>query len=130
MDHGADGKGFALCVNGTPVFCRGACWTSADLVTLAGSEAQLRHTFTLARDAGMNMLRVGGTMLYESDAFYALADEYGLLIWQDFALANFDYPSDAAFSASIEREATQFLTRTRRFASLAVLYWSSVLGTT
>ncbi|MFM0641894.1 glycoside hydrolase family 2 protein [Paraburkholderia metrosideri] len=121
VDHGADGAGFALRVNGTPVFCRGACWTSADLVTLTGTETQLRHTFALARDAGMNMLRVGGTMVYESDTFYALADEYGLLIWQDFALANFDYPNDAAFSASIEREATQFLTRTRRFASLAVL---------
>ncbi|SOE72031.1 beta-mannosidase [Burkholderia sp. OK233] len=121
VDRGADVTGFALRVNGTPVFCRGACWTNADLVTLTGTEAQLRHTFALARDAGMNMLRVGGTMVYESDAFYALADEYGLLIWQDFALANFDYPTDAAFSASIEREATQFLTRTRRFASLAVL---------
>jgi beta-mannosidase len=121
VDRGADGMGFALRVNGLPVFCRGACWTSADLVTLDGSEAQLRHAFTLARNAGMNMLRVGGTMVYESDAFYALADEYGMLVWQDFALANFDYPTDAAFSASIEREATQFLTRTRRFASLAVL---------
>nr|WP_253947464.1 glycoside hydrolase family 2 protein [Paraburkholderia xenovorans] len=121
VDRGADGMGFALRVNGLPVFCRGACWTSADLVTLDGSDAQLRHAFTLARNAGMNMLRVGGTMVYESDAFYALADEYGMLVWQDFALANFDYPTDAAFSASIEREATQFLTRTRRFASLAVL---------
>jgi beta-mannosidase len=121
VEHGADGMGFALRVNDLPVFCRGACWTSADLVTLSGSEAQLRLAFTLARDAGMNMLRVGGTMVYESDAFYALADEYGMLVWQDFTLANFDYPNDAAFSASIEREATQFLTRTRRFASLAVL---------
>ena len=121
VDRGADGTGFALRVNDTPVFCRGACWTSADLVTLSGTEAQLRHAFALARDAGMNMLRVGGTMVYESDTFYSLADEYGLLVWQDFALANFDYPNDAVFSASIEREATQFLTRTRRFASLAVL---------
>jgi beta-mannosidase len=121
VDYGVDGAGFALRVNGQAVFCRGACWTSADLVTLTGSEAQLRHAFTLARDAGMNMLRVGGTMVYESDAFYALADEYGLLVWQDFALANFDYPADAAFIESIEREATQFLTRTRRFAALAVL---------
>lgn len=121
VERGADGTGFALHVNGVPVFCRGACWTSADLVTLAGTEAQLRHTFELARAAGMNMLRVGGTMVYESDAFYTLADEYGLLVWQDFALANFDYPNDAAFRASIETEATQFLTRTRRFAALAVL---------
>ncbi|HZZ12105.1 MAG TPA: glycoside hydrolase family 2 protein, partial [Paraburkholderia sp.] len=121
VDRGADGAGFALRVNGTPVFCRGACWTSADLVTLDGTEAQLRHTFALARDAGLNMLRVGGTMVYESDTFYALADEYGLLVWQDFALANFDYPNDAVFSASVEREASEFLIRTRRFASLAVL---------
>jgi beta-mannosidase len=121
VDRGADGTGFALHINGVPVFCRGACWTSADLVTLAGSEAQLRHAFELARDAGMNMLRVGGTMVYESDLFYTLADEYGVLVWQDFALANFDYPNDAAFRASIESEATQFLGRTRRFASLAVL---------
>nr|WP_027211442.1 hypothetical protein [Burkholderia sp. WSM2232] len=121
VERGAQGTDFVLRVNGVPVFCRGACWTSADLVTLAGSEAQLRHTFELARDAGMNMLRVGGTMVYESQTFYELADEYGLLIWQDFALANFDYPDDAAFRASIEAEATQFLRRTRRHVSLAVL---------
>ncbi|NML33897.1 glycosyl hydrolase 2 galactose-binding domain-containing protein [Paraburkholderia antibiotica] len=121
VERGEDGLGFALRVNDVPVFCRGACWTSADLVTLTGTEAQLRNAFELARAAGMNMLRVGGTMLYESDLFYALADEYGLLIWQDFALANFDYPIDAAFSTLIESEASQFLARTRRFASLAVL---------
>ncbi|HEY4298490.1 MAG TPA: glycoside hydrolase family 2 protein, partial [Paraburkholderia sp.] len=121
VERGAHGESFALRVNGVPVFCRGACWTSADLVTLAGTDAQLRHAFELARAAGMNMLRVGGTMLYESDMFYALADEYGLLVWQDFALANFDYPNDAAFDASIEHEATQFLSRTRRFCALAVL---------
>ena len=121
VERGAEGADFSLRVNEVPVFCRGACWTSADLVTLNGTEAQLRHTFELARAAGMNMLRVGGTMLYESDLFYALADEYGLMIWQDFALANFDYPNDATFSALIDREASQFLIRTRRFASLAML---------
>ncbi|HEY1998039.1 MAG TPA: glycoside hydrolase family 2 protein [Paraburkholderia sp.] len=120
-ERGTDGDGFALRVNGVPVFCRGACWTSADLVTLAGTPAQLERAFSLARDAGMNMLRVGGTMVYESDTFYALADQYGILIWQDFALANFDYPNDAAFIDSVSREARQFLARTRRHAALAVL---------
>lgn len=121
VDRGDDDEGFALRINGTPVFCRGACWTSADLATLEGTPEQLAHTFALARDAGMNMIRVGGTMVYESDAFYRLADEYGLLIWQDFAFANFDYPTDEAFVASVDEEATQFLARTRRFASLAVV---------
>ncbi|WP_043287402.1 glycosyl hydrolase 2 galactose-binding domain-containing protein [Paraburkholderia oxyphila] len=117
----ADGAGFALRINGVPVFCRGACWTSADLATLTGTREQLEHTFALVREAGMNMIRVGGTMVYESDAFYRLADANGILVWQDFAFANFDYPTDAAFTAAVETEATQFLARTRRYAALAVL---------
>ncbi|WP_241019037.1 glycoside hydrolase family 2 protein [Paraburkholderia sp. Tr-20389] len=121
VTHGDDGEGFALNVNGVPVFCRGACWTSADLVSLGGTREQLAHAFALARDAGMNMLRVGGTMVLESDAFYQLADEYGILIWQDFPFANFDYPNDDAFAATVTREAEQFLARTRHAASLAVL---------
>jgi beta-mannosidase len=121
VDKGPSGEGFQLEVNGVPVFARGACWTSADLVSLGSTRERLRPLFELARDAGMNLLRVGGTMLYESDAFYALADEYGIFIWQDFAFANFDYPTDAAFTSSVEREAEQFLSRTQRFASLAVL---------
>lgn len=121
VERGLDGAGFALRINGVPVFCRGACWTSADLATLTGTQEQLEHTFALVREAGMNMIRVGGTMVYESDAFYRLADAHGILVWQDFAFANFDYPTDAAFSAAVETEATQFLARTRRYAALAVL---------
>ncbi|SAL23431.1 glycosyl hydrolase [Caballeronia udeis] len=121
VDRGPEGDGFQLVVNGVPIFARGACWTQADLVSLSGSREQAQTFFQLARDAGMNLLRVGGTMLYESDAFYGLADEYGVLIWQDFAFANFDYPTDAAFTASVQLEAEQFLSRTRRFASLGVL---------
>jgi beta-mannosidase len=119
--RGDDGAGFTLRINGTPVFCRGACWTSADLATLDGTPDQIAHAFALTRDAGMNMLRVGGTMVYGSDAFYRLADQFGILIWQDFAFANFDYPTDDDFVASVAREATTFIARTRRFASLTVL---------
>ncbi|SPB13592.1 glycosyl hydrolase [Caballeronia novacaledonica] len=121
VDRGADSKGFQLVVNGVPVFARGACWTSADIVALDASREKLDHIFGLIRDAGLNIVRVSGITLYESDAFYELADRYGVLVWQDFAFANFDYPDDEAFRASVQREAEQFLMRTRRFASLAVL---------
>ena len=121
-DDGEDGRGFGLTINGVPVFCRGACWTTADIVSLAGDAASLRPWLELARDAGMNMLRVGGTMVYESDDFYALCDELGILVWQDFMLANFDYPAaDAEFIRRLEREAAQFLGRTQTSPSLAVL---------
>lgn len=108
-------------INGTEVFCRGACWTSNDLRTLTGTEEHLREALTLARDAGANMLRVGGTMLYESDAFYALCDELGLLVWQDFMFANMDYPvSDEVFLANIERETRWQLQRLQHHACIAL----------
>jgi beta-mannosidase len=122
VDRDADGKGFALIVNGVKIFARGACWSAADLVSLAGDRARLAPWLTLARDAHMNMIRVGGTMTYESDDFFALCDELGLLVWHDFMFANMDYPiADAAFRAGVEREAAQFLARTQCHPSLAVL---------
>lgn len=122
VDRDADGKGFALVVNGVKIFARGACWSAADLVSLAGDRERLAPWLTLARDAHMNMIRVGGTMIYESDEFFALCDELGLLVWHDFMFANMDYPiADAAFRGSVEQEAAQFLTRTQRHPSLAVL---------
>ena len=107
-------------VNGTPVFCRGACWTTDDFLRLHGDPQQLRRTLTLARDGGLNMLRIGGTMTYESDAFYALCDELGILVWQDFMFANMDYPvADEAFRAEIEREADQQLGRLQAHPCIA-----------
>ena len=70
-DPSATDDGFALHVNGVPVFCRGACWTAADILSLrAPRGASARAPSTLLRDAGVNMVRVGGTMVYESDDFY------------------------------------------------------------
>ena len=122
VDRGADGSDFALRVNEIPLFCRGACWTTADPVSLAGRAEDCAPLLHAMREAGMNIVRVPGVTLYESDDFYALCDELGILVWQDFAFANFDYPlQDAAFRASVEREATEFLARTQASPSLAIL---------
>ncbi len=115
-----DGRGVRFLINGTPVFCRGACWTTADILTLDGDEGALRSTLELMRDAGLNMVRVGGTMVYESDAFYGLCDELGILVWQDFMFANMDYPvDDPEFRVQIERESEFQLNRMRRHVSIA-----------
>lgn len=110
-----------LAVNGRPIFCRGACWTVVDARSLDGAPDQLRQTLLRARAAGVNMLRVGGTMTYGSDAFYRTCDELGILVWQDFMFANLDYPfGDAAFAAEVEAEVVAQLDRLRRHPCVAV----------
>lgn len=126
LDRGVDKKGFGLILNGQRIFARGTCWSATDLVTLAGDRAQLRPWLEAARDAHMNMLRVCGTMIYESDDFFALCDELGIVVWHDFMFASMDYPiADPAFRASVEAEARQFLGRTQNHPALAVLCGAS-----
>ena len=112
---------FSVSVNGLEIFCRGACWTINDIVSLNGDVDKLEHTLTLMRDAGANMIRIGGTMIYEQDAFYQLCDRLGLLVWQDFMFANMDYPiDDADFHDSVKTEIEQTVNRICKHVSLAV----------
>lgn len=117
-----DKKRFTLFVNDVPIFCRGASWTTTDIATLTGTPESYGRVLGLVRDAGMNMLRLSGTLFYEEDAFYEACDELGILVWQDFMFANMDYPAhDEAFEASVTIEATQLLARLAARPCLAVL---------
>jgi beta-mannosidase len=121
VDRG-NGDAFGLRINDVPVFCRGACWTTLDVVGLAGSRGDFRAALRMARDGGMNMLRVGGTMIYESDDFYDVCDEMGILVWQDWMCANMDYPTrDEQFARAMDGESRQLLARLQGRPSLTVL---------
>lgn len=103
---------FQIKINEQPIFARGAVWTVNDPITLTGKPEDLRFPLTLARDAGMNMLRMSGTMIYEQDEFYNLCDELGIMVWQDFMFSNMDYPvQDEDFHENITREVTYQLKR-------------------
>lgn len=115
-----------LKVNGERVFCRGVCWTPLDAVSFTSSREAYRTALERLRDAGMNMIRVGGTMTYESPDFHALCDELGILVFQDLMFANMDYPaSDAAFVELARREVHELADRLQTSPSLAVLCGSS-----
>jgi beta-mannosidase len=122
IDRGADGHDFALLINGERIFCRGAVWTTADIVKLPGGREDYAPFLKLAAEAGMNMIRIGGTMAYETPDFFAICDELGLLVWQDFMFANFDYPkNDKAFLGHVHAEVEEFLHGVQSSPSLAVL---------
>lgn len=57
----------------------------------------MKELLLAAKEANMNMLRVWGGGVYESNRFYYLADEYGILIWQDMMFACAMYRDDDDF---------------------------------
>jgi beta-mannosidase len=104
-DHDLERNGLDLHVNGTRVFARGAVWTPLDPIGMAATNAELRRSLELARSAGMNLLRIPGTGVYESLAFHDLCDELGIMVWQDLMFANLDYPFvDDGFRKEAEAE--------------------------
>lgn len=68
------------------------------------------------------MVRVWGGGVYESEDFYNICDEAGILVWQDVCLACGDYPAHLdPFVASITKEVTQNLARLRWHPSLVIV---------
>jgi beta-mannosidase len=115
-----------LRINGVPVFARGAVWTPVDAVTLTPTPDELRRALEQVVDCGMNMLRLVGLGAYESECFHDLCDELGILVWQDFMFANFDYPlPDDAFREAVTAEAGAELAVVAGRPSLVVLCGNS-----
>ncbi|MEH0167115.1 beta-mannosidase [Roseateles microcysteis] len=118
-----DGKGrsFHFVVNGIPVFAKGANSIPFDMFQPRVTKAQLRRVLQSARDANMNMLRSWGGGYYESEEFFDLADELGLLVWQDFMFGGGMQPAyDDAFRANVIEEARQQVRRLRNHPSLVL----------
>lgn len=69
-------------VNGKPLFIRGSNWIPEAMLRTSDDrmEAELRYT----AQCGINLLRLWGGGIAESDRFYELCDKYGILVWQEF----------------------------------------------
>ena len=77
---------WTYCVNDKPFFARGANWIPPVDLLLRPMPDKARHMVWLARQAGMNMFRVWGGGPTESEQFYDLCDEYGLLTQEESPL--------------------------------------------
>lgn len=114
------GTSFYFEVNGRPIFCGGANWIPADLITTRPTPARLAALVDEAAAAHMTMLRVWGGGIYEDDAFYDRCDERGILVFQDFLFACGMYPAHDWFRRSVAEEATAAVRRLRHHACLAL----------
>ncbi|KAF1017316.1 MAG: Exo-beta-D-glucosaminidase [Stenotrophomonas maltophilia] len=117
------GQGFAFVINGVPVFAKGANVIPFDAFPARVDAARLRQVLTAARDANMNMVRNWGGGYYEEDAFFDIADELGLMVWQDFMFGGGMQPGyDPAFRANVAAEARDNVRRLRHHPSIVL--WS------
>ncbi|HOV93543.1 MAG TPA: glycoside hydrolase family 2 protein [Spirochaetales bacterium] len=114
------GREMTFVVNGKKVFAKGANWIPADALPSRWTETRLRTLLRAAVAAHMNCLRVWGGGRYESDTFYNLCDEYGIMVWQDCAFSCALYPSDARFLATVEEEIRAQVKRLSDHPSLAL----------
>ena len=114
------GKGFKFQVNGLDVYAKGANYIPLDFFHTRVDSSMYRKALIDVVDANMNMLRVWGGGLYETDYFYDLCDSLGILVWQDFMFACAMYPGTEDFMRSVEIEATQQIKRLRKHPSIAL----------
>lgn len=114
------GKSFTFVVNGIPVFVKGANVIPFDSFPPREKPDQHRTILQAARDAHMNMVREWGGGFYESDDFYDICDELGLLVWQEFSFGGDMVPGDVAFQENVRQEATQQIKRLRDHPSIAI----------
>jgi exo-1,4-beta-D-glucosaminidase len=69
-------------VNGKRIHLVGGAWVP-DMM-LNRDRQRYDYELRLCRNANVNLVRIWGGGLGETDDFYELADRYGLLVWQDF----------------------------------------------
>jgi len=114
------GRSFELVVNGIPVFAKGADVIPFDSFPNRVTTADYRRILESARDANMNTIRHWGGGYYETDEFYTICDELGIMVWQDFQFGNDWQPGTYAFKLNIEAEAEDQVRRLRNHPSIVV----------
>ena len=117
-----EGLTFYFKVNGIPFYAKGTNWIPAHVLMEDLSEEYIRHLLVSAKKSNMNFMRVWGGGIYESDLFYRIADEVGIMIWQDMMFACALYPANPEFLATVDPEVTHQVRRLQHHPSIAL--WS------
>ena len=69
-------------INRRRIAIRGTNWIPEAM--LKSDDERMEAEIRLLAESGVNLVRLWGGGIVESDRFYELCDEYGLLVWQEF----------------------------------------------
>lgn len=111
------GHFFVFRVNGKRIFIKGGT-SGMDEMMKRVSREKMEPYFQLHKDANFNLIR-NWTGENTEELFYELADEYGLLVWNDFWITTDDTidPNDHAL---FMKNATDVVRRFRMHPSIAI----------
>ncbi|HLU45350.1 MAG TPA: glycoside hydrolase family 2 TIM barrel-domain containing protein, partial [Natronosporangium sp.] len=114
------GTPFTLVVNDVPVFVRGLNWIPDDAFVSRVDRQRYAARLDQACAANTNLLRIWGGGIYESDDFYDLCDERGLLVMQDFLFSCAAYPEEQPIYDEVAAEARDNVVRLASHPSLVL----------
>lgn len=111
---------FYFRINNQPIYMKGANWIPSDSFIPRIKNSSYQSLLQMAKESGMNMLRVWGGGIYEQAVFYNLCDELGLLVWQDFMFACSSYPENDFFLENIRQEVREKVAELQHHPSIAI----------
>lgn len=104
-------------INGKPIFIKGMNWMPVDALLDLQPE-KYRWLLSMAQAAGIQMIRVWGGGLIETEDFYNACDSLGIMVWQDFPIWHQDTPERP--QDIWEAQLVQNIFRLRNHPSLAL----------
>jgi beta-mannosidase len=115
---------YTFIVNGRKIYAKGWNWVPMDVMYSVPCPAKLERLLTLAQRAHVNLLRVWGGGLIETEDFYAQCDRLGIMVWQEFIQSSSGIDNTPSTSAeyiqALTEAAEQIVPRKRNHPSLAV----------
>jgi hypothetical protein len=118
VEGGWSGTDLVIKVNGVRIAARGGNWGMDDSRKRVGIE-RLEPYFRLHRDAHVNLIRNWMGQNTEEN-FYALADKYGLMVWNDFWESTQNYNLEAQDTALFLANARDSILRFRHHPSIVL----------
>jgi beta-mannosidase len=114
------GRSFEFVVNGIPIFAKGANVVPFDSFPSRVPAAQIHDILQSAKDANMNIIRIWGGGYYETQEFYDLCDQLGIMVWQDFMFGNPWQPGTYSFKQNVAQEVEDQLKRLRNHPGIVL----------
>ena len=113
-------------INGEDVYIKGVNLVPFDLAKKFPEKSMYDKALKMLKEANINLVRIWGGGILESEYFYDLCDRYGIMVWQEFIQSSSgidNAPStNPEFLELLKYTATSMIKQRRNHASL--IFWS------